>query len=41
MTVLLSQKNNAGRDVMIDAPGFVDEEQLKELGIEVKAQGKA
>ncbi len=34
-------KNNAGRDVMIDAPGFVDEEQLKELGIEVKAQGKA
>ncbi len=34
-------KNNAGRDVMIDAPGFVDEEQLKELGIEVKAQEKA
>ncbi len=33
-------KNNAGRDVMIDAPGFVDEEQLKELGIEVKAQEK-
>ena len=26
-------KNNAGRDVMIDAPAFIDDEQLKELGI--------
>ena len=29
-------KNNAGRDVMIDAPSPIDTEQLKELGIEVK-----
>jgi len=29
-------KNNAGRDVMIDAPSRIDEEQLKELGIAVK-----
>lgn len=29
-------KNNAGRDVMIDAPAALDEEQLKELGIEIK-----
>ncbi|MEX2380692.1 MAG: amino acid--tRNA ligase-related protein, partial [Vicingaceae bacterium] len=28
-------KNNAGRDVMIDAPAALDEEQLKELGIEL------
>lgn len=26
-------KNNSGRDVMIDAPAFIDEEQLKELNI--------
>jgi aspartyl-tRNA synthetase len=26
-------KNNQGRDVMIDAPSLIDEEQLKELGI--------
>ena len=26
-------KNNAGRDVMIDAPSRIDEEQLQELGI--------
>ncbi len=30
-------KNNAGRDVMIDAPSRIDEEQLKELGIETKS----
>jgi aspartyl-tRNA synthetase len=30
-------KNNAGRDVMIDAPGRIDDEQLKELGITTKA----
>ena len=26
-------KNNSGRDVMIDAPGIIDQKQLKELGI--------
>jgi len=26
-------KNNAGRDVMIDAPGLIDDKQKKELGI--------
>jgi aspartyl-tRNA synthetase len=29
-------KNNAGRDMMIDAPSRIDDEQLKELGIAVK-----
>ncbi len=29
-------KNNAGRDVMIDSPSPISEEQLKELGIKVK-----
>ncbi len=29
-------KNNAGRDVMIDAPAPIDAGQLKELGLEVK-----
>lgn len=29
-------KNNAGRDVMIDAPSTIDAIQLKELGLEVK-----
>jgi aspartyl-tRNA synthetase len=29
-------KNNAGKDVMIDSPSLISEEQLKELGIEVK-----
>ncbi|MDT0644134.1 aspartate--tRNA ligase [Zunongwangia sp. F363] len=29
-------KNNAGRDVMIDAPARIDEEQLKELHLQVK-----
>jgi aspartyl-tRNA synthetase len=29
-------KNNAGRDVMIDAPSRIDDGQLKELGIGVK-----
>ena len=28
-------KNNAGRDVMIDAPSPIDGEQLKELGLEI------
>lgn len=30
-------KNNQGRDMMIDAPSPVHDEQLKELGLEVKA----
>jgi aspartyl-tRNA synthetase len=30
-------KNNAGRDVMIDTPSTISDEQLKELGIQVKA----
>jgi aspartyl-tRNA synthetase len=29
-------KNNAGRDVMIDSPSTISDEQLKELGIAVK-----
>jgi aspartyl-tRNA synthetase len=29
-------KNNAGRDVMIDTPSTIAEEQLKELGIQVR-----
>ncbi|MGM0478845.1 MAG: aspartate--tRNA ligase [Bacteroidota bacterium] len=28
-------KNNAGRDIMIDAPATIDEEQLKELGLDL------
>lgn len=28
-------KNNAGRDVMIDSPSKISEEQLKELGIKI------
>ncbi len=28
-------KNNSGRDVMIDAPAFIDEEQLKELNLQL------
>jgi aspartyl-tRNA synthetase len=30
-------KNNAGRDVMIDTPSTISDEQLKELGIAVKS----
>ena len=29
-------KNNSGRDVMLDAPGFVDQKQLEELHLEIK-----
>jgi len=29
-------KNNAGRDVMIDSPSMISDEQLKELGIRVE-----
>ncbi len=32
-------KNTAGRDVMIDAPSSVEEEQLDELGIQLKPRG--
>lgn len=28
-------KNNSGRDVMLDAPGFIDKEQLEELNLEI------
>ena len=31
-------KNNAGRDVMIDAPSGVENEQLEELSLEIKEQ---
>ncbi|HET7178924.1 MAG TPA: amino acid--tRNA ligase-related protein, partial [Chryseosolibacter sp.] len=30
-------KNNAGRDVMIDSPSTISQEQLKELGLIIKA----
>lgn len=33
-------KNNSGRDVMLDAPGTIDDRQLKELSIEVTNGGK-
>ena len=29
-------KNNSGRDVMLDAPGFIDQQQLDELCIKIK-----
>ena len=31
-------KNNSGRDVMIDAPAFIDDEQLKELSLKLNIQ---
>ncbi|SDK71798.1 aspartyl-tRNA synthetase [Salinimicrobium catena] len=31
-------KNNAGRDVMIDAPSKIDEEQLKELNLQIVSE---
>jgi len=34
-------KNNAGRDVMIDAPAAISEEQLKELSLIVKTEESA
>ena len=30
-------KNNSGRDVMIDAPSFIDEKQLNELHIKLNS----
>ena len=29
-------KNNSGRDTMIDAPSPLDQEQLKDLGVQVQ-----
>jgi aspartyl-tRNA synthetase len=28
-------KNNSGRDVMLDAPGFIDQSQLDELHLQI------
>ena len=33
-------KNNQGKDIMIDAPSFIDDTQLKELSIDVVVQRK-
>jgi aspartyl-tRNA synthetase len=33
-------KNNSGRDIMIDAPATIDEEQLKELALSVMSKSK-
>jgi len=35
--VIAFPKNNSGRDVMIDSPARVTDEQLKELGVEIEA----
>ena len=32
-------KNNAGRDVMIDAPATISEDQLNELSLKVEIEG--
>ena len=34
--VIAFPKNNSGRDVMLDAPGFIDQQQLDELCIKIK-----
>src|SRR5690606_18559508 len=34
--VMAFPKNNAGRDLMLDAPGGISEEQLEELQLEIK-----
>jgi aspartyl-tRNA synthetase len=36
--VIAFPKNNAGRDVMIDSPSSISQEQLKELGINVNVK---
>jgi aspartyl-tRNA synthetase len=36
--VIAFPKNNAGRDVMIDSPSSISQEQLKELGINVSVK---
>ena len=33
--VIAFPKNNSGRDVMIDAPAPIDDEQLKELSLKL------
>lgn len=33
--VIAFPKNNSGRDVMLDAPGFIDEKQLEELQLKI------
>lgn len=33
-------KNNSGRDVMIDAPSFIDQEQLDELSLDIRPFNK-
>ena len=33
-------KNNQGRDVMIDSPSYIDQEQMDELFLESKAERK-
>ncbi|HEY4109519.1 aspartate--tRNA ligase [Puia sp.] len=33
-------KNNAGRDVMLDAPSTIDEKQLKELSVQLDLSGR-
>ena len=33
-------KNNSGRDVMLDAPGTIDDKQLDELSIQIKGIGR-
>jgi aspartyl-tRNA synthetase len=38
--VIAFPKNNAGRDVMADAPGEISSEQLNELSISVKKADK-
>jgi aspartyl-tRNA synthetase len=39
--VIAFPKNNAGRDVMADAPGEISSEQLKELSISIKKADKS
>jgi aspartyl-tRNA synthetase len=34
--VIAFPKNNAGRDIMIDAPSKIDKAQLDDLGLEIK-----
>ena len=33
--VIAFPKNNSGRDVMLDAPGIIDQSQLDELGLKI------
>lgn len=38
--VIAFPKNNSGRDVMLDAPGFLDPKQLDELSLQMKQEKK-